>query len=312
MADPAFLSNSVLGIQVETTRNTAPATGVYNAIPILDGISFGIENEIVTSDVYDGTRQNTLTLGGSQLVRARFNTRLNYEQGQKDLMRFAIHSTDWTAGVITSNANASYFFTLVAKMELGATDDYHVMTGCEIASATINMPLNDQSTISYEVIGYLNTIGNAMPGTATLGTLVGKDPFRTMLTGATPTWGGTNLVGATDATVTISNQVTPKFSWGGGGVDHAVNGNQRTNGSTTIYYRGDDLAADAVAGTIRALTFVLKCNETASEDTMTFNFPSARIVNAPVSDSTGSMVQAIDFAAQRNAGISAIMNVTVA
>ena len=95
-------------------------------------------------------------------------------------------------------------------------------------------------------------------------------------------------------------------------MDHSVNGNQRTNGSTTVYYRGSTLAADASAGTIKALTFVLKCNETASEDTMTLNFPSSRIINAPVSDSTGSMVQSIDFASQRNAGISSIMNITVA
>ena len=312
MADPAFLSNTVLGIQREVTRGTAPITGTYNAIPFLDGISFGTENEVITSDVYDGTRQNSLTLGGSQLVRARFNTRLNYEAGQQDLLRAAIHSAAWAAGVITSDADPNYFFTLIAKLELGATDDYHVMTGCEIASATINMPLNDQSSVSYEVIGYLNSIGTAMPGTATLGTLTGKDPFRTMLTGATPTWGGSNIPGTDNATVTISNQVTPKYAWGGGGLDHAVNGNQRTTGSMTVYYRSDDLAADAIAGTIRALTFILKCNETASEDTMTLNFPSSRIINAPVSDSTGSMVQSVDFAAQRNSGISSIMNITVA
>ena len=312
MADPAFLSNTVMGIQVETTRGTAPTTGTYNAIPFLDGVSFGTEKEVATSDVYDGTRTKTLTVGGSQAVRLRLNTRFNYEAGQKDLIRFGLHSADWAAGVVTLNANASYFFTLAVKLELGATDDYHIFTGCEVASMTINMPLNDQSTISYEILGMARTISTALPGSATFGALTGKDPFRTVLVGSTPTWGGTNLIGAENASLTITNQATPKYAWGGTAADHIVNGNARVDGSMGVYYRSADLAEDTDADTLRALTFVLKNNETAGEDTITINMPNTRLVNSPVSDSAQSMMQSVDFAAQYSASITSILNMTVA
>ena len=44
MADPALLSNTIIGIQREVTRGTAPTTGVYNAVPFLDGISLSFES----------------------------------------------------------------------------------------------------------------------------------------------------------------------------------------------------------------------------------------------------------------------------
>src|SRR4249920_969235 len=129
MSDPALITNTVLGIQRETTRGTAPTTGVYQAIPFLDGISLSYESSPTEFDVYDGTRMKSFTVGGSRAVRLRIPTVMNYEQGQQDMLRALTHSGAWAAGSITADADPGYFFTIIAKMELGATDDYLIFTG---------------------------------------------------------------------------------------------------------------------------------------------------------------------------------------
>ena len=94
------------------------------------------------------------------------------------------------AGAIVADADPGYFFTIIAKLELAAGDDYLVFTGCEVASATMDMPLNDKVSVNYDIFGLAQTVGSAMPGTATLGTLTGKSPFTTGFTGATVMWDG--------------------------------------------------------------------------------------------------------------------------
>ena len=70
MPDPALLSNTIIGIQRETVRGTAPTTGVYAAVPFLDGISLSYESTPTEFDVYDGTRMKSFTVGGSRAVRS--------------------------------------------------------------------------------------------------------------------------------------------------------------------------------------------------------------------------------------------------
>lgn len=306
----ALTAASVIGVQAEVTRGTAPVTGTYDAVPFLEGSELDpAVKQSTLFQIYDGTRMKSTIVGGASSVRARLTCPLNYEVGSQAMLRFAIHSAAWAAGVITANANASYFFSLVAQMELGGTDDFIILRGCEIASATIDMPLNGACTVQYEIIGLDSTIATAAP--STMGTLAGKNPFATGLTGADLTWGGVGgNVGS--ASLTINNDVTPKYAWGGSGADHVVNRNMNTQGRFERYYYNDDVIVDAKAETVRALLFVLKCSEGASEDTMTINLPSAKITSAPVADSAGSWTQSAEFTAQYNAGITSQLNITVA
>jgi len=312
MPDPALVSNTVIGIQRETVRGTAPATGVYSAVPFIDGISLSYESSPTEFDVYDGSRMKSFTVGGSRAVRLRIPTALNTETGQQDLLRAALHAAAWTTGSIVADADPQYYFTIVAKMELSTGDDYIIFTGCEVASVTIDMPLNDKVSANYDIFGLAQTVGSVMPGTATLGTLAGKSPFTTGLTGATATWNALPVPGAFTASLTLDNQADPKYAWGSQSADHIVNKNMKVNGSLEVYYRDDAFISDAIAGTLRPLTFVLKSSETAAEDTFTINLPKALAVNAPVSDSAGSMASAIDFRGQFDTTLASILSMTVA
>jgi hypothetical protein len=311
MADPALLSNTIIGIQRETVRGTAPTTGVYNAVPFLDGISLAFESSPTEFDVYDGTRMKSFTVGGSRAVRLRIPTVLNYEQGQQDLLRAALHAAAWTGGAIVADADPGYFFTIVAKMELSTGDDYLIFTGCEVASATVDMPLNDKVSVNYDIFGLAQTTGPALPGSATLGALAGKSPFTTGFTGATVTWNALPVAGAFTASLTIDNQADPKYAWGGTTADHIINKNLKVSGTAEVYYRDDSFITDAIAGTLRPLTFILKSSETAAEDTFTINIPRALAVNAPVADSAGSMASAIDYRGQYDATLTSVLGMTV-
>ena len=312
MADPALLSNTVLGIQRETARGTAPTAGVYNAIPFLDGISLAFESTPTEFDVYDGTRMKSFTVGGSRAVRLRIPTVLNNEPGQLDLLRAGIHAPIAAGGTLTADADAEYFFTIVAKMELSTGDDYLVFTGCEVASFSVDMPLNDKVTVNYDIFGLAQTVGPALPGSATLGTLLGKSPFTTGFAGATATWNALPVPGAFTASLNVDNQADPKYAWGSQSADHIINKNMKASGNLEVYYRDDAFIADSIAGTLRALSFVLKSSEAAAEDTFTINIPKALAVNAPVADSAGSMASAIDYRAQFDTAISSILSFNVA
>jgi hypothetical protein len=192
------------------------------------------------------------------------------------------------------------------------TDDYLVFTGCEVASASIDMPLNDKVTVNYDIFGLAQAVGTALPGSATVGALVGKSPFTTGFTGATAMWNALAVPGAFTASLNIDNQADPKYAWGSQSADHIVNKNMKVNGSLEVYYRGSQFIADAIAGTLRNLQFILKSSEVAAEDTFTIDIPKALAVNAPVSDSAGSMASAIDFRAQYDSVLTSVLKMTVA
>jgi hypothetical protein len=281
-------------------------------VPFLDGISLSFESTPTEFDVYDGSRMKSFTVGGSRAVRLRIPTVLNYEAGQQDLLRAWLHAAAWAGGAIVADADPGYFFTIVAKMELATGDDYLIFTGCEVASATMDMPLNDKVSVNYDIFGLAQTVGTVMPGTATLGALTGKSPFTTGFTGATVTWNALPVPGAFTASLTLDNQADPKYAWGSASADHIINKNLRVSGTAEVYYRDDAFITDAIAGTLRPLTFVLKSSEAAAEDTFTVSIPKALAVNAPVSDSAGSMASAVDFRGQYDTGISSIIGMTVA
>lgn len=306
----ALTSTTVLGIQLETTPGTAPTTGTYEAIPILDG--FEVDPAVKQSSVFqiiDGTRQKSTIVGGASSVRARLNTALSYEVGQQALLRAALHANAWAAGSITADANTQYIFTIVAKYELGATDSFIILRGCEVASATFDMPLNGACTVQYEIIGTAATVATAMPGSATMGTLAGLNPFTTGLTGAALSWnaGSTH---AGNASLTVNNGSQPKYAWGGGGADHVINSNMTSNGRFEVYYYDDDIVDAAVNETVAALTFTLKSSD-ASSNSMLISMPKSKITSAPIADSTGSIVQQAEFFGQYDSGISSQMRITV-
>jgi len=315
----AITTNSVVGVLVEATRGTSPTTGTYAAVPILEGSEFDpAVKQSTVFEINDGTRMKSSIVGGAHSVRARLNCALNYETGLQQLLRFALHSADWAGGVITAGANASYFFTIILKLELGGTDDYVILKGCEVASATIDMPLNGACTVQFEILGMSSavesgaTLAAAMgSGDATLGSLSGKNPFATGLTGADLTW---NAVGSNvgSASLTINNGSVPKYAWGGSGASHVINTNLLTQGRFEKYYTDTAIADDALAETVRALAFVLVCSEGASEDVMTISCPSSKITSAPIADSAGSQSQQAEFTAQYNSGISSQIRITVA
>lgn len=306
----ALTADSIMGIQFEVTRGTAPVTGTYEAIPIQEGGGTEIDPAVkqnTTFQIIDGTRMKSTVVGGAFSVRARITTPLSYELGSQALMRAAFHSGAWAGGVITANANTTYFFSLVTKLELGGTDDYVILRGCEVASATFDFPLNNACTVQYEIIGIASTVATASP--STLGTLTGLNPFSTGLTGADLTWGGTGSHIGT-ASFTLNNQVNPKYAWGGTGADHVVNGNLIAQGRFEKYYYDDNIVADAIAETVRTLNVTVKSSD-VSNNTMTFSFPDAKITTAPIADSAGSWTQSAEFTGQYDSGISSILNCTV-
>lgn len=308
----ALTSQSIVGIIFETTRGTKPTSGAYEAVPILEGGGSEFDPSVKqanTFQIIDGTRMKSTVVGGAFSVRARLNCPLSYEVGSQSLLRAALHSGAWAGGVITANANATYFFSLVVKMELGATDDFIFLSGCEVASATFDFPLNGACTVQYEIIGTTQSVATAMPGTATLGALAGLNPFATGLTGADLTWGGVGSnIGS--ASFTLNNQVAPKYAWGGSGADHVVNGNLIAQGRFEKYYYNDDIIVDAIAETVRTLNVTVKSSD-GSNNTMVISFPDAKITSAPVADSAGSWTQNAEFTGQYDTGISSILNITV-
>ena len=310
---PAALSSqSIVGIILEATRGTKPTSGTYEAVPLLEGGGSEFDasaKEANTFQVIDGTRMKSTVVGGAFSVRARLSCPLSYEVGSQTLLRAALHAAAWSSGVITAGANASYFFTLVVKMELGATDDFIFLSGCEVANATFDFPLNGAATVQYDIIGTTQSVATAMPGTATLGSLAGLNPFATGLSGADLTWGGVGSNIGT-ASFTLNNQAQPKYAWGGSGADHVVNGNLIAQGRFEKYYYSDDILADAIAETVRTLNFIVKSSD-GSNNTMTISFPDAKITNAPIADSAGSWTQNAEFTGQYDTGISSIMNISV-
>ena len=103
----------------------------------------------------------------------------------------------WAAGAITADADPTYYFTIVAKMELSTGDEHpEIDWAVRWRSATMDMPLNDKVSVNCDIFGLAQTTGSAMPGSATMGTLTGKSPFTTGFTGATVTWNALPVPGA--------------------------------------------------------------------------------------------------------------------
>ena len=120
------------------------------------------------------------------------------------------------------------------------------------------------------------------------------------------------MPGAFTASLTLDNQADPKYAWGSASADHIINKNLRVSGTAEVYYRDDAFIVDAIAGTLTAAYVCAQVKRSGCEDTFTVNIPKALAVNAPVSDSAGSMASAVDFRGQYDTGISSLIGMTVA
>ena len=313
MPDPALLSNTIIGIQRETVRGTAPTTGVYNAVPFLDGISLSYESTPTEFDVYDGTRMKSFTVGGSRAVRLRIPTVLNYEQGQQDLLRAWLHAAAWAGGAIVADADPGYFFTIIAKMELSP----QVMTISSSLAAKWHQP---------------RWICHSMTRCQSTMTSLGLRRLLAARCLAQPRWARSqasrhsrpaslarqsrgmrcqclahsrhrsrstirltrSMRGAAQAQITSSTRICESAA--------------RLR-STTAMMRSSLMRLRA---RLRHLPLSSSQAKAAAEDTFTVNIPKALAVNAPVSDSAGSMASAVDFRAQYDTGISSLIGMTVA
>lgn len=291
MADPGFISTSVLGI-------AAPGVTTYNAIPIT-GLTIERDSQEVTVDIFDATRQKSALVGGAASWSVNLTGALNYEVGLQDLLKYTVGGS-WTADVLLpsdTNNKAAVTFDLGLKIDL-ATDDYVLVEDCIVGSFAFSMPLQGPATWTAQIIGTTASIGTVSLGT--FNNLAGLSPFAAGLTGSGITWNAAALEGVETAAFTITNAINPKFAWGSTNADHVTLGNMNIVGNAEQYYRASTMFSAGVAETIDDLVITMKSSET-TDNTMAITFTKAKITRPRISNSDTTFTTGFNFTSQYDA-----------
>lgn len=291
MADPGFISTSILGV--------ASAGGTtYNALPIT---TLGIERDgqEVTVDIFDPTRQKSAVVGGAASWAINIGGSVSYEVGWQDLTKYTVGGA-WTSDVLLpsdTNNKAAVTFDLGLRIDL-ATDDYVLIEDCIVGSYAQTMPLQGPATWTAQILGTSASIGTVSLGT--FNALAGLSPFAAGLSGSGITWLGSPLEGVETAAFTITNAVNAKFAWGNQNADHITLGNLNVTGNAEQYYRASTMFSAGITETIGALAFTLKSSE-ATDNTMVHTFTKAKILRPRIGNSDTTFTTGFNFATQYDA-----------
>lgn len=291
MADPGYLSTSILGV--------ASAGGsTYNALPVTS-VTIERDSQEVTVDIFDATRQKSAIVGGAASWAVNIGGALNYEAGLQDLLKYTVGGS-WGSGILLpsdTNNKAAVTFDLGLKIDL-ATDDYVLIEDCIVSSFAFSMPLQGPATWTAQIIGTTASITTVSLGT--FNALSGLSPFAAGLTGSGITWNAGALTGIETAAFTITNAVSAKFAWGSTDADHVTLGNMNVTGNAEQYYRASTMFTAGIAETIDDLVIVMKSSE-ATNNTMTITFTKAKITRPKIGNSDTTFTIGFNFATQYDA-----------
>lgn len=291
MADPGFISTSILGI-------AAPGGTTYNAIPVT-GVTIERDSQEVTVDIYDATRQKSALVGGAASWTLNLTGALNYEAGLQDLLKYTVGGA-WAGGVLLpsdTNNKAAVTFDIGLKIDL-ATDDYVLIEDCIVGSFAFSMPLQGPATWTAQIIGTTASVGTVSLGT--FNALAGLSPFAAGLTGSGIAWNGAALLGVEVAAFTITNAINAKFAWGSQDADHVTLGNMNVVGNAEQYYRASTMFSAGIAETIDDLVLTLKCSE-ATNNTFTITFTKAKVTRPSIGVSDTTFTIGFNFTTQYDA-----------
>ena len=294
MADPAFMSSSVVGIADD-------AGTTFLALPVTDFRAEATSNPQII-DTFDATRQKSLVVPGQSTVAINFSGPLTYEDGMQLLLKKAVGGDAWAAGVLLpseTNNKAAVTFDMNIKLDQ-ATPDYMALGDCIVSQLSISAP--DQGVVTYDAQIIGTTLAVTTTGPTAHTPLAGLSPFMVTPAGSTATVAGATGItqGFIGATINITNGTNSKYAWGSPLPDHVTLGNLNVAGDLEAYYRADGFFDAFSAGTLAAITMTWK-NQEATNNTLTITMTKSSLTGVGLGNSDTTWTTNISFGTQYDA-----------
>lgn len=229
----------------ETTYGEAPTGIAYTGLPIT-GTTLGLAKDSLQSQTIRGDRQIADFRLGANNVSGDLNFELVY-QPSLQLLEWALFSLPPTGTIARSvkGGVTETSFTVIRKFEeLGVSDKpYTIYSGCIANSLTLNIAANSIVTATIGVIGQSSVLSTGIddiyPRGATLSDPVDNSAMDSF-TGAVRVNSVQSAV-ITEATITLTNNVAPRFILGKKDSIKPSIGRINATGSITAFFEDNQL-----------------------------------------------------------------------
>lgn len=246
-------SRTRLAYVTEATYGTTPATPVFQNMRFTsENLNANIEN-IVSNEIRADRNVSDLIQVGSN-AGGEINFELSY--GSFDTILESLMYGTWSTNVL-KNANTEKSFSIEKTFEAGATDQYHLFTGCIANTLKLQMQAGQIVTGSFGFLAKGMTAAQAIVSGATY-TAVNSNP----VINAASNFGSLSVSGASGIELTalnlnVTNNLRQQQVIGSVQSRGVSAGRFEVSGDLTAYFEDQALYDLFLAGTAADLSFRL-------------------------------------------------------
>lgn len=294
-------ANSYVAYIAETVYGTTPATPELTGLPLTSfNVNLTKTNQADNSINLDG--QSRLTTFGNENVAGEIDDSLSTLHDA--LLESAMLSTFSTGVLKMGSTKKSFTF----EQAFPSTSIYRTFTGVEVDKMAINVPVNGDVTVKYNVIGKAMTVGGATIDTS--GTITAPTTFRSMRhNGGSVKEGGSTIGYITNIALNVDNGFDQNFVLGSNTIHETTVGPRKVTGSFTALFESSAIMTKFISGTTSSFEF------TVSDGTNTYKFdlPNISYTAATIGVSNQATIPvAVTFTASYDATAASTLVITKA
>lgn len=273
-----------IGLAVESTFGEVPSA-VQLTAQRFDSSNFTLTKEELLDESKTGTRQYTYTQQGNSSIAGTLSSPLAHSNF--DTLFQSVFYNTWQANVLKLGDTLQSLTIEEAQSDINV---YRVYSGMIGNGFTISSPVDGLTTVEFDFVGMSETVSGVSLDASYTAQAV-RQPFTHC--GGTITYDGNPIGYVSSVDTSVSNNLTPTYSWGSCTTTDVIPGRVDVTGTLTVYFANSTMYNHFVAGAYHALSYTL------SDGTNTLQVTIPRIkfngADAPVDSGSGQRLVTLPF-----------------
>jgi hypothetical protein len=292
-------ASTKIGLVKEVTFGTTPATPVLISQRFASA-NFSPSKGELTDDSKTGTRQRAYTQTGNEAVAGSLSGPFSHDN--YDTLLESVFYNTFASNVLKFGTTPQSLTIEVAQDDISV---YQQVSGVIVNGFQLEAPVDGLANISFDMMALNHDLlGTSLDSTYT------AQPYRPAFThcGGTISEGGSSIAYVNSVSLSVSNNLSPAYVWGGCTTDDLIPGTVDVTGNIDVFFTSAALMNKFLNSTASSLSFTLS----DGTHTMQFNLPNIRYTGAeaPVEAGSGQRIVSLPFRALFDATAASTVVIT--
>lgn len=290
---------SKIGLIKETVFGTTPATPALTAQRFASA-KFNLAKGELTDDSKTGTRQYTYTKTGNEAITGSISGPFAHDN--YDTLLESVCYNTFATNVLKLGDTVQSFTLEEAQDDIGV---YRQYSGMVANGFQLQSTVDGLATISFDMLGLMQII-NTTPLDASYTAQPVRQPFTHC--GGNISEGGTPIAYVNSVSLSVSNNLSPAYVWGGCTTNDLIPGRVDVTGSIDVFFTDANMINKFINGTASSLEFTLS---DGTHD-VTFFLPNIKYTgaDAPIDAGSGQRLVSLPFRALYDATAASTLVIT--